>query len=921
MKPFKLLRPRPLRLTTYVAVIAFLVAIMFISLLSFYSYVDNQATVRIEICEDAQQNQHIIENIFNKHLDTMEAILNTATVATLDAEGDNYRHRITESLRAIYERDSSLSLDILYLQLNDGSVIDVSSPFFPSEELRETLVRTKNSAEFPEASILHCASPHTVALSKLKNITSSRSGEVIGTAVAAMVINDNLPLLEEIARETTAEGISLVWNDHLILSNTESKSTNLTQRKHTVSQAVPLRDGDYFYVDLPISIGGKTTPLFVCQKISTAMLTKLNNSLKHHILTFILLALISVAGMFYLFRYLTRRSLSTVLQLTEAAFCSPEPTRFDPTLVSEFNILGQSIVNLDHQRKKSEQQLLLSYSVFENAAEAIVITDLEGTIEQVNPACELMSGYNRAELLGGNPRLFKSNHHDADFYTTMWQALINQGQWKGEIWNRRKDGDLYQVDLFITRCSNTSGTANHYIAISHDISDIKRSEEKLHHLAYHDSLTNLPNRKLMQDRLNVAIAQAKKHETKLALIYLDIDNFKNINDLLGHHHGDMLLQQMGQRLIDCIRHEDTAARIGGDEFIILMPQIHHNRDITILCNRIIEYLEEPYLIAEKQHTIHFSIGITIYPDDANSAEDLIKKADIAMYRVKETGKNGYQFFTSSMHEAIMKRIEFESRISNALHNNEFILFFQPQVDLASEQVIGAEVLIRWQHPDGTLIYPDDFIHIAEECGLIQEIDYWVLQQACDQGYRWQQQGHQDIKLSVNLSSVQFNKDKELVNRVRQILYKTGYPPNLLTVEITENAVMADTTNAINVMHQLRDLGITIAIDDFGTGYSSLSYVKNFPASYLKIDRSFVKDIPYDTDDMAIAASIIALAKNLRMEVIAEGVETQNQCDFLNLHQCQQVQGYFYGKPVDADTFKSTFLRSKNNLENNSISCA
>ena len=912
MNLFTLLRPRPLRLTSYLMVIAFSFALAFIALLSGYSYLDNHKTASAEIRKNARHNQRMVESVLEQRLQALDTWLRTASQDVADlytpSEPLDSHRTITDSLMALYERDPSETLDILFLQLVDGSIIDVSSPFFSSGSIAQTLLNTRNPAH--QGNIAECPSTSTVFLYRCEQVTSSRSGQIIGTMYAAMVINDNLTLLRELEEKTTAQSISLRWDAHRLLSNTqEAEKTLLSASIPSPRQeGVPYQHDNVFIIDNSLVIDGKTGPLQLSQRMSDDLLTQLNRSIQQRILSVFFVTLLSAGGVVLLFRYLTRRSLNTILDLTETAFRSSEPARFKSTLVSEFNILGHSIVDLDHQRKESEKQLLLSSSVFDNAVEGIVITNLDGIIEQVNPACEIMSGYRRGELIGENPRIFKSSHHDAFFYEKMWQDLTEQGRWEGEVWNRRKNGEVYPLNVSISKCTNSSGRATHYVAIFHDISEIKQSEEKLQHQAYHDALTNLPNRKLFNDRLNVAVAHARQHKTKLAVIYLDIDNFKKINDTLGHHYGDKLLQQISERLLRCTRQEDTTARIGGDEFIILMPEIETPHDITVLCRRIFKHLEQPHVLSGRDYTINVSMGVTIFPDDASTPEDLVKNADIAMYRVKETGKNGYQMFTQSMQEAIMSRINLESRLGQAFCHNEFVLFYQPQVELESQKIVGAEALIRWQKSDGELIFPNDFIPVAEECGLISKIDNWVLKAACRQANLWREQLGYDIKISVNLSSNQFSKDQNLVRRVERVLQKTGLPPHLLTLEVIENAVMTDTEAAIEIMKQLTDLGVSIAIDDFGTGYSSLSYVKNFPASYLKIDRSFVKDIPKDSDDMAIAASIISLARNLNMQVIAEGVETEEQMTFLKSQGCQQVQGYFYGRPQGETAFKDQLIR-------------
>lgn len=906
----ELFKPRPQRLSTYLIVIAFSFAFLLVVLLFVYSYYDNEKTVNLEVSKNANHNLKMVEAIFENRFSALDSVLQTAMLqisGDVDQTVQQPQQKIYNHLLSTYDGETPGSVDLLFFTQNDGNVIDVSSPFFNPQQLIPVIQQRLNSATEQDSLLVTTTHPHSVLLAKKKRISSPRTGKIIGTAFAATMINDNIALLKEVKEKTTSEFISLLWQDKSLIGNFPAGVQHDEGPAPTSLATLWHQNNDYFDLDDHITINGKQTSLILCQKMSSDLLIHLNTLIIHRILFIFLATLISAGGFIFLFHHIAKRSLHSVLSLTESAFNNPEPSTFDPTLVTEFNILGNSIVDLDKTRKESQRQLLLSSSVFDNAAEGIVITNLDGNIEQVNPACELMSGFSKEELIGENPRIFKSHHHDQDFYKNMWESLIEQGHWDGEVWNRRKDGDVYPLQVSISSCWNSSGNPTHYVAIFHDITDIKKSEEQLQHQAYHDALTNLPNRKLFYDRLGVATAHARHHKTKLAVVYLDIDNFKNINDSLGHHVGDQLLQKMAQRIKNSTREEDTTARIGGDEFIILMPEIDKAKDATILCQRILNQLTEPISLAGKEYFINISMGITIFPDDGTSPEDLVKNADIAMYRVKETGKNGYQLYTRQMQESIMKRLVLESNLSDALHKGEFILYYQPQVVIDSNQTVGAEALIRWQRPNGEIISPFEFIPIAEECGLIGLIDDWVLLTACKQGTIWRQETGKDLKISINLSTSQFHQHKKLVDKVRSVLDETGFPPELLTLEITENAVMADTTNAIHVMHHLTDLGVSIAIDDFGTGYSSLSYVKNFPASYLKIDRSFIKDIPQDSDDMAIAASIVTLAKNLRMEVIAEGVETEEQLNFLRGEGCQQVQGYYFGKPYDAATFKQWFL--------------
>ena len=539
-------------------------------------------------------------------------------------------------------------------------------------------------------------------------------------------------------------------------------------------------------------------------------------------------------------------------------------------------------------------------SVFDNAVEGITITKTNGEIINVNPGFTAITGYTAEEAIGKNPRILKSEHHDADFYREMWRNLTEKGFWNGEIWNRRKTGEAYPEWLSITTIKDRNGKASHYVAVFYDISDIKRGEEQLRYQANHDSLTGLPNRQLLIDRLETVLAHAQRHDLSLAVLFLDMDNFKTINDSLGHNVGDFFLQQVAKILEDCVREEDTVARIGGDEFIVLLPEIKHEQDAIQVARRIVEAFTRPLNIKGNELFASASIGISIYPDDGRHADNLIKNADLAMYEAKASGKNSYRLFTRSMNELMVRRLELENSLRRALDRQEFEVLYQPKVNTATGDISSCEALVRWRR-NGQLVSPMEFIPLAEETGLIVPIGKWVLRRACQEACAWYEKGY-PVRVAVNLSPRQFEQ-ADLVDTVISILEETKLPHVLLELEITEGIVMDNVDDAIHTLRQLREQEVSFAIDDFGTGYSSLQYLRKLPLDSLKIDRAFIKELPVNEGDVAITTATISMAHALGLKVVAEGVETVEQFQFLKEHNCEFIQGYLFSKPVDTTAFQ------------------
>lgn len=554
-------------------------------------------------------------------------------------------------------------------------------------------------------------------------------------------------------------------------------------------------------------------------------------------------------------------------------------------------------------RKQSEEQIRLFEKVFVSANEAIMISDADNNIIIVNPAFTGVTGYSPDEVIGKNPRMFASGLMDADFYRNMWQTINTEGKWQGEMVDRRKDGEIYAEWLSISALRNDSGQLTHYVALMTDISERKAAEERMVYLAQHDILTGLPNRLLFQDRLQQAITYAERQQTSVAVLFLDLDRFKNVNDTLGHHIGDLLLQEVARRVRLCVRGSDTISRQGGDEFVILLPNLDDLGDVVLVIDKLIESIANPYYL--NSHVMHVttSIGVSVYPQDGNESESLIRNADTAMYQAKDAGRNGFRFFTQEMNRIIAKRVGLENRLRNALLKGELLLHYQPKLDLRSGEIIAVEALVRWQHPEEGLISPADFIPVAEETGMIVPLGKWVLNEACRQNQEWRDKGLREIAMAVNLSPVQF-QERELVDTVTAALARSGMPASALELEITESAMMRDPEQAIIILGQISALGIKVSIDDFGTGYSSLSHLKKFPIDELKVDQSFVRDLSIDKDDAAIVSAVIGMAKSLGLSVIAEGVETIEQLRFLEKLDCDKMQGYYFSKPLPADEFRA-----------------
>ena len=556
------------------------------------------------------------------------------------------------------------------------------------------------------------------------------------------------------------------------------------------------------------------------------------------------------------------------------------------------------------REREAQSRLRQSAAVFENTAEGVMITDAEANIIAVNRAFTEITGYAESDVLGQKPSVRRSDRHPPDFYQAMWVTIHESGAWRGEIWNRRKSGEINPELMTISAIRDEEGTVTNYVAVFTDISTLKETEAKLEHLAHHDPLTELPNRLVISDRLEHAMERAGEAGARVAVLFLDLDRFKTVNDTFGHPMGDRLLEEVALRLRGTVRVSDTVGRLGGDEFMVIVESVIRMGTLDDTAEKVLRTLQEPFHIQGHELVLGASIGISLYPDDGDDVATLIRNADSAMYRAKEQGRNNYQFYTSELTEEASERLRLESALRHAEQRGELALFYQPQIDLAGNRMIGAEALIRWFPSDGEggnkMVPPDKFIPLAEDTGLILPIGEWVLRTACREAKPWLDAGAME-RVSVNISNVQVGRGN-LVALVAQVLEESGLNPDQLELEITESVLMSDPKQVIEVLDGLRALGIALAVDDFGTGYSSLSYLKRFPLNCLKVDRSFVKDTPGDVNDVAITKAVIALGHSLGLHIVAEGVENEEQAELLRDLRCEIAQGYHYSRPLPAAEF-------------------
>jgi diguanylate cyclase (GGDEF)-like protein/PAS domain S-box-containing protein len=549
-------------------------------------------------------------------------------------------------------------------------------------------------------------------------------------------------------------------------------------------------------------------------------------------------------------------------------------------------------------RKPQDEALSMAMAVLDSALEAVAVLDQDGRIQTVNPTFSFITGYGAEEVRGRTPEfLYTPGRNGPDCFKRIWGHLLNDGRWSGEIWSRRKDGEIHPQWLTLNAVPEAG--AARYVALFQDLSEAKRTEARLRYLSQYDLLTGLPNRALLMERLNQALARAKGNNTAVGLLCLDVDNFKTVNESLGHGVGDQILQGLAARLESCLRQEDTVSRPGGDEFALVLGDVLNLDDAQLVARRVQQVLSEPFMVEGHELYVSATLGLSLYPIDSRDSQTLLKNAEMAMYRAKEQGRGSFRVFTMSMNQRVNRRLEVENFLRKAIERKEFRVHYQPRVELASGRVAGVEALVRWQRPEVGLVPPAEFIPLAEETGLIVPIGEWVLLKACRQAQIWRQAGHQNLRVSVNISARQLLWQHDVVMMVESALVSSGLPSQSLELEMTESVIMHNVEGAIAAMGRLKEMGVRLAMDDFGVGYSSLNYLRRFPLDVLKIDRSFIRGLPGEANDTAIVSGIISLAHDLDMAVVAEGVENLEQFHFLRQKGCHEMQGHLFSPAVSA----------------------
>lgn len=622
----------------------------------------------------------------------------------------------------------------------------------------------------------------------------------------------------------------------------------------------------------------------------------------------VLVASIVILVSLWLSVHMLRRVMNPVGSISNEFKRVGEQDYSESLIRSSFNEVQSLVDGFNHmvnEIDRNQNQLKQASVVFESTSEGILITDVEHKIVSVNRAFSEITGYSSEEVIGKNPSFLKSGHHDKEFYHDLWKTIKNTGEWRGEVRNKRKNGEVYTELLSINTFRDIQGELTYHIGVFSDISNIKETEDKLDYLAHYDQLTGLPNRLMCLIRMQHVFQSANRNSEQAAILFLDLDMFKTVNDSLGHAQGDILIQQVASTLSESLRSEDTVARLGGDEFVLILGSLKSRQDAALVAENTLALFARPFYIGKQEVFIGASCGISIYPDDGVDQNILLRNADSAMYRAKANGRNNYQFYTQTLTDQASERFTLETSLRQALTKNELRLYYQPQYSLADNQIIGVEALLRWNNPVLGMVSPVRFIPIAEETGLIVPIGEWVIKTACKQLSAWKKNGCPAIRMAVNLSARQFMRSG-LEKVIGSILAEADLQAKELELELTESIIMHDGTTVVDTLAKLHEMGVGLSVDDFGTGYSSLSYIQRFPLDTLKIDRSFVRDITTNAKDAEMIDSIIALGHSMNLKVLAEGVETAEQLEYLKKKGCDEVQGFYFSKAVPADEIESLF---------------
>jgi diguanylate cyclase (GGDEF)-like protein/PAS domain S-box-containing protein len=997
-----------------------------------WSSFEFRSIVRSELSKLLQRNHDIVTIILEhevEHLNWVTRDLKLNVKRIFDSTGFINSEEFRDGFVSLYDQSMGEDLDIMiFVSYDHTEIIDASSPFFDTDGLISYIKSHENEVG-AEAFVYNVAQspkpPFTVLLSN-SLLLSPYSGEILGKVYMGKVLNNNPELIREIQRRTGMDSVGFVADGVIILGSQgvvpEGKINSVCA---SPGEAVNNGMNNIIYCQ-KLSIRGKSTPVMFFQTVGDSSLSVMKKRMVVRTLVIVLLIIALTLISVYWFKRITKKSLSSLIDYAHKISAMSSDTTFEPTLINEFNRLGDAVFqmnaelketqaylgnlmnfakapliawdaenkivlynkamedltgveteramgkgieiifdclsgdklkellmnsvkneetlsnfesvvvntksgdlkyvlwnlsNVSHEnrifgvvlqgiditdRKSSEEKLLLASKVFENTIEAIYITNTAGIVLSVNKAFYRITGYSEEEAIGSKTSILRSGRHSNNFYSGLWASLKDSGKWQGEIWNRRKNGELFPAQVNISSIKDSNGKISHFIGVMHDITERKKYEEQIKYQSHYDPLTNLPNRYLFQDRLSMAISRARKNRNYVGLISIDIDRFKNVNDTLGHNVGDVLLQRIADRIVSTVGDSITVSRLGGDEYTIILEDLtDKNRAVTIAHN-VIKQLEKPFDVDDYELFLKCSAGLSFYPDDGEDVFTVAKNADAAMYRAKSKGRGMLQIYTTEFNDSAKDRLILETKLNRALDNKEFVVFYQAKIGLKNMEMVGMEALIRWENPELGKVYPDMFIPIAEETGLIVPIGQWVLKRSCEDMNRWRKMGY-NLKVAVNLSLKQFIQ-KDLYSSVKSILTETGTNPEHVEMEITESTIMVDPENTKDILEKLSTLGISFAIDDFGTGFSSIGYLTKIPIDTVKIDKSFTLSIDTNKDSLSIVRTIIQLSQNLGIDVVAEGIENSAHLNLLRDMECGIGQGYYFSRPVPPDEFEE-FLKN------------
>ncbi|EEX35951.1 sensory box/GGDEF family protein [Vibrio metschnikovii] len=887
-----------LKFTTRITLLFGFLSLFTLLISMFYSIRTAEISLHSEIENSLAQRQRTVQSLIENRLDLLEVYLHTTASNQVftSLTGENFEfNNIAEDMIYMFQ-DSALgaNLDIFFLTDSSGKVLmDAGLPLYNIEPMLNSLRSPLHYTS--EWALVH--SPNLTALLKATPIFDPASIQLRGYMFIGLAIGQNRSFIQTLAERADLDALSIHYQQARLIQYSPSIALPAHSSEETTSSQMRAYENLYL-LNATLNINNKAYPLNLKMGIDKQRFTSVS---EHYWQTFFLLS-----GVFLLLLILAAWLLHlshsrAISQLTDYIQGIQKGLRvsFSPTGIYEYNQVGDAMQHM-------VENLKIAATVFESA-EGMVVTDEKKHILRVNQAFTDITGYQPKDVLGHHIKVIRSGRHNQSFYDELELQLKTQGSWQGEIFNKRKNGEEYLQWTMITAViSDHEDEIINYVITLIDITQRKAAESKIKQLAFYDQLTGLPNRQLLMERLESARLNSQRNGQYGAILYLDLDDFKTLNDTRGHDTGDKFLTLVSQRLLDCVRRTDTVARIGGDEFVIILEQLDSDLDIAskradLLCRKILDTLSKPYYIDNIEHFSTLSIGVTLFLGETKGIDELLKHADLAMYQAKGAGRNTHRFFNPEMQAKVLEHAAMANDIRHALTRNEFTLYYQPQVT-HDGQLTGAEALIRWQHPKQGTISPIEFIPIAEETGLILPLGEWVLDQACQVLAVWQNSPLTDsLVLAINISAKQFHQTG-FVQQVLEALQRYRANPDRLKLELTESMLHEDLEDTITKMSQLKKYGVSFSLDDFGTGYSSLNYLKRLPLDQLKIDKSFVRDLLTNSHDADIARTIVSLAKSMNLAVIAEGVETQEQRLALASYGCLDFQGYLFSRPVPLEAF-------------------